>query len=42
MTDSEWIYGDDDGTQERIRSAEHWEPECEHVGASGKQIDVGL
>lgn len=42
VRDSEWIYSDDDGTQRRLRSAEHWSPECDHVGASGKQIDVGL
>jgi hypothetical protein len=42
VRDSEWIYSDDDGTQRRLRSAQHWDPECEHVGASGKRIDVGL
>lgn len=42
VTDSEWIYSDDSGKLARIRSAEHFDPECEHVGAEGMQIDVGL
>lgn len=42
VRDSEWIYSDDDGTQRRLRSAEHWKPECDHVGAGGKRIDVGF
>lgn len=42
VTDSEWIYSDGSGTKERLRSADHFTPECEHVGASGMSIDVGL
>lgn len=38
-TDSEWIYSDDSGELRRVRSAEHWDPECAHVGASGLGIE---
>jgi len=42
VTDSEWIYSDDSGAMKRIRSAENYDPECDHVGASGMRIDVGV
>jgi hypothetical protein len=42
VVDSEWIYSDDDGTQRRLRSAEAWDPKCDHVGASGKTINFGI
>lgn len=42
VTGSEWVYSDDDGEQYRLNSAEAFAPECEHVGASGKSIDVGV
>ncbi|MFT4921043.1 MAG: hypothetical protein ACI8XM_000236 [Haloarculaceae archaeon] len=42
VTDSEWIYSDDSGKLARIRSADHFGPDCEHVGASGMEIDVGV
>lgn len=42
VRDSEWIYSDDDGQKSRLRSAKFWDPECDHVGAGGKRIDVGL
>lgn len=38
---SEWVYSDDSGKVERIES-NRYNPECEHVGAEGKRIDVGL
>ncbi|MFC7226305.1 ATP-binding protein [Salinirubellus salinus] len=41
-TNSEWIYSDDDGELARLQSAEDWNPKCDHVGASGVGIDVGL
>jgi hypothetical protein len=37
---SEWIYSDDSWKIERVES-NHYEPECEHVGAEGKRIEVG-
>jgi len=40
--DSEWIYSDDDGDHKRLRSADAFSPSCDHVGASGMQIDLGL
>ena len=40
--DSEWIYSDSSGESGRLRSAERWDPACSHVGAAGKNIDVGL
>ena len=38
---SEWIYSDDSGKIERVES-NRYEPECDHVGAEGKRIEVGL
>ncbi|EMA57156.1 hypothetical protein [Halorubrum lipolyticum] len=38
---SEWIYSDDSGKIERVESNQY-EPECDHVGAEGKRIEVGL
>jgi len=38
-TDSEWIYSDDSGELRRVRSVEHWVPECAHIGASGLEIE---
>ena len=42
ITGSEWIYSDDAGELARLNSAERWDPQCEHVGAEGKPIDVGV
>ncbi|WP_418283904.1 ATP-binding protein [Halorubrum sp. DTA46] len=36
---SEWIYSDDSGDVNRIQSSDYG-PECEHVGAEGKRIEV--
>jgi hypothetical protein len=41
VVDSEWIYSDDVGKVARRRSS-WYSPECEHVGAEGKRIDVGI
>ncbi|WP_058366394.1 ATP-binding protein [Haloparvum sedimenti] len=42
VTDSEWVYSDDDGTRERFWSSSRWSPQCDHVGSPGKRIEVGL
>lgn len=38
---SEWIYTDESGVVARKESNDY-EPQCDHVGASGKRIDVGV
>lgn len=38
---SEWIYSDETGKVERKESNDY-EAACDHVGASGKRIDVGI
>jgi hypothetical protein len=40
-TASEWIYSDDDGKLARKHS-DDYDPVCDHVGAAGKDIDVGV
>lgn len=42
VTDSEWIYSDDSGEHKRIWSSDAFSPACEHVGAAGMTIDLGL
>lgn len=38
---SEWIYSDETGQLARKESNDY-DPQCDHVGASGKRIDVGV
>ena len=40
VTGSEWIYSNSDGEVRRINSSDAYSPACEHVGASGKAIEV--
>jgi hypothetical protein len=42
VTGSEWIYSDESGAMKRLRSDEAYSPACDHVGASGMRIDVGV
>lgn len=42
VTNSEWIYSDDSGEHKRLQSAEAFAPNCDHVGASGMEIDLGI
>lgn len=41
VTFSEWIYSDDGGTLAR-KASDEYSPACDHVGAEGKAIDVGV
>ncbi len=42
VTNSEWIYSDDDGALQRAWSNDIWDPECDHVGSSGNRIRTGI
>lgn len=41
VTESEFIYSDDDGKLAR-KNSNDYDPDCAHVGAAGKAIDVGV
>ncbi|WP_058365052.1 hypothetical protein [Haloparvum sedimenti] len=40
VSNSEWVYSDNDGDVERFWSSDRWSPECDHVGSAGKKIEI--